>query len=52
MLNKYKKNYYSQNGEDGIILEIFKRLKLKKKIFNGVVNLEHGMESMEVILLI
>tara|TARA_X000000368_G_scaffold386870_1_gene347122 strand:+ start:810 stop:1556 length:747 start_codon:yes stop_codon:yes gene_type:complete len=31
MLEEYKKNYYSQNGEDGIILEIFKRLKLKKR---------------------
>jgi hypothetical protein len=27
-LNSYKTNIYSQNGEDGIILEILKRLKL------------------------
>jgi len=32
MFNKYKKNFFSQNGEDGVILELFKRLKLKKKI--------------------
>lgn len=31
MLQKYKKNVYSQNGEDGIILEILKRLKLNSK---------------------
>ena len=31
MLQKYKKNVYSQNGEDGIILEILKRLKLNLK---------------------
>ena len=28
-LNKYKKNFYSQNGEDGIIEEILIRLKIK-----------------------
>ena len=28
MFQKYKKNFYSQNGEDGIVLEILKRLKL------------------------
>ena len=31
MFQKYKKNFYSQNGEDGVILEILKRLKLKSK---------------------
>ena len=31
MFSKYKKNIFSQNGEDGIILEILKRLKLNKK---------------------
>ncbi|MDA8771213.1 FkbM family methyltransferase [Candidatus Pelagibacter bacterium] len=31
MYQKYKKNIFSQNGEDGIILEILKRLKLNKK---------------------
>ena len=31
MFHKYKKNFYSQNGEDGIIFEILKRLKLKSK---------------------
>jgi len=30
-LNDYKKNIYSQNGEDGIIIEILKRLKLLNK---------------------
>ena len=30
-LNDYKKNFYSQNGEDGIIIEILKRLKLLNK---------------------
>lgn len=28
-LIKYKKNYYSQNGEDGILLEIFNRINVK-----------------------
>ena len=32
MFDKYKKNFFSQNGEDGVILELLKRLKLKKKI--------------------
>ena len=31
MFQKYKKNFYSQNGEDGVVLEILKRLKLKVK---------------------
>ena len=31
MFLKYKKNFYSQNGEDGIILEVLKRLKIKNK---------------------
>ncbi len=31
MFNKYKKNYFSQNGEDGIILELIRRLKFKSK---------------------
>ena len=31
MFQKYKRNIYSQNGEDGIILEILKRLKLNSK---------------------
>ena len=30
-LNKYKKNYYSQNGEDGIIKEILKRTRIHNK---------------------
>ena len=30
MLNKYKKNFFSQNGEDGIIIELLKRLDLKE----------------------
>ena len=31
MFRKYKRNIFSQNGEDGIVSEIFKRLKLKSK---------------------
>ena len=31
MYQKYMKNIFSENGEDGIILEILKRLKLNKK---------------------
>ena len=31
MFQKYKRNIYSQNGEDGIVLEILKRLKLNPK---------------------
>ena len=31
MFQKYRKNIFSQNGEDGVILEILKRLKLKSK---------------------
>ena len=29
MYNKFKKNIYSQNGEDGIIEELIKRLEIK-----------------------
>ena len=35
-LNKYKKDIYSQCGEDGITLEIFKRLKVEKGWFVDV----------------
>jgi hypothetical protein len=31
-LNKYKKNIYSQNGEDGIIEEILNRLNIKNNV--------------------
>ena len=31
MFNKYKKNYFSQAGEDGVILELLKRLKINNK---------------------
>ena len=31
MFQRYKKSIYSENGEDGIILEILKRLKLSTK---------------------
>ena len=31
MFQKYRKNFFSQNGEDGVISEILKRLKLKSK---------------------
>lgn len=30
MLSEYKKNFFSQNGEDGIIIELLKRIDLKK----------------------
>jgi len=32
-LYKYKKNYYSQNGEDGVTEEILRRLNIKKGCF-------------------
>jgi hypothetical protein len=38
--NTYCKNIYSQNGEDGIIEEILKRLDIS----NGCVSLAHGTE--------
>ena len=31
MFQKYRKNFFSQNGEDGVISEILKRLNLKSK---------------------
>ena len=31
MFNKYKKNHFSQAGEDGVLNELLKRLKIKKK---------------------
>ncbi len=31
MFRKYRKNFFSQNGEDGVISEILKRLKFKSK---------------------
>ncbi len=31
MFQKYRKNVFSQNGEDGVLLEILRRLKLKSK---------------------
>ena len=31
MFNKYKKNYFSESGEDGVILELLKRIKLRKR---------------------
>lgn len=33
MYSKYKKNYFSQNGEDGIIEKIISDLKITKKLF-------------------
>ncbi|MFJ5713995.1 hypothetical protein [Neobacillus sp. NPDC093127] len=39
-LNKYEKSYYSQNGEDGIIQEILKRISLQTDFF-----VEFGVES-------
>ncbi|MEI8348683.1 MAG: hypothetical protein WCI77_00880 [Candidatus Omnitrophota bacterium] len=35
-LLKYRKNYYSQNGEDGVIREILKRLDIKDSWFVDV----------------
>lgn len=32
-LIKYRKNYYSQNGEDGVIEEILKRMGIKQGWF-------------------
>ena len=32
MLNRYGKNFFSQNGEDGIIIELLKRLNFRNKI--------------------
>ena len=31
MFQEYRKNFFSQNGEDGVIQEILKRLKLNSK---------------------
>ena len=31
MFNKYKKNFYSESGEDGVLLELLKRIKLNKR---------------------
>ena len=42
MLNRYGKNFFSQNGEDGIIIELLKRLNFEIKS-HGVVNLVPGM---------
>lgn len=39
-LNKYEKKIYSQNGEDGIIEEIFNRIGTQKKFF-----VEFGVED-------
>ena len=51
-LKEYKKNFFSQNGEDGVLLEILNRLNLLHKKITGAVNLEHGMENMAAIFLI
>ena len=32
MFQEYRKNFFSQNGEDGVIQEILKRLKLNSKV--------------------
>ncbi len=59
-LLKYKKNYYSQNGEDGVIEEILKRLGIKQgwfvefrawdgKHFSNTYNLvEEGWKGIEI----
>jgi len=31
VFEKYRKNLFSQNGEDGVVLEIIKRLKLNHR---------------------
>ena len=33
MYSKFKKNYFSQNGEDGIIEKIISNLKITEKLF-------------------
>lgn len=40
MLNNYEKRYYSQNGEDGIIQEIYNRISLSSNFF-----VEFGVED-------
>ena len=49
-LNLFKKDVYSQFGEDGIIEELINRLG-KKKTFN-VANLALGMENFYLTLAI
>ena len=41
MLNSYRKNVFSQNGEDGVILFLLKKLKLLNKN-NGLWCCEFG----------
>ena len=47
--HKFCKNYYSQNGEDGILEQLLKELEIKMVI---VVNLVHLMELHQVIHII
>ena len=50
MFSNFKKNIYSQNGEDGILEEILKKLNLK---INGwCCEFELGMANTVVTLLI
>lgn len=54
-LDKYKKNYYSQNGEDGIIKEIIKRTRIDKKKNNwccefGAWDGKHGSNTYNLVL--
>jgi hypothetical protein len=53
-LKKYKKNIFSQNGEDGILLEILKRLNLLNKKNNwccefGAWDGKHGSNTFNLI---
>ena len=49
-LNKYEHQIYSQNGEDGIIQEIFKRIKTINKFFVEF-GVENGLECNTLALL-
>ena len=55
ILNKYGKKYFSQNDEDGILLEILKRLNLKNESFLeigvGGLRSNNGTENNTIILL-
>lgn len=50
-LNKYEYQVYSQNGEDGIIEEIFKRIGTSSKFFVEL-GVENGLECNTAFLLI
>ena len=53
MFNRFKKNFFSQNGEDGIVLELLKRLDLKKNFFwcceFGAWDGKHGSNTFNLV---